>query len=73
MIDRKITLALILAIVVEAGCVFAWAGATSARLNEVESRAFALANLAERVARVEEKIDQAGQQLGRIERKLDAN
>jgi len=36
MIDRKITLALILALIVESAGVFAWAGGTAERLTEVE-------------------------------------
>lgn len=71
MIDRKITLALILALVVESAGVFAWAGAVGQRLDEVEARAETHSRLAERMARVEVQLDQANAQLARIERKLD--
>jgi len=73
MIDKKITLALILAVAVESAGVFAWAGATSERLTDVEMRMAALLGVTERMARVETKLEYASAQLTRIERKLDAN
>ncbi len=73
MIDKKITLALILAIAVESAGVFAWAGATGERLKDVEMRMAALLGVTERLARVETKLEHAGAQLTRIEQKLDAN
>lgn len=73
MIDKKITLGLLLALVVESAGVFAWAGATGERLREVEMRVGGQAAMAERLARVEVKVDQAAVQLTRIERKLEAH
>lgn len=73
MIDRKITLALILAIAVEAAGLFAWAGATGARLNDVELRMSAMLGVGERLARVEAQLEVAAVQLTRIEQKLDTN
>lgn len=72
MIDRKITYALILALIVESASVFAWAGATDTRLKEVEQRLSVQAEMAERLVRVEVRLEQAGVQLTRIERKLEA-
>lgn len=72
MIDRKITLALIFALVVESAGVFAWAGGTGERLKEVELRVARQSDAAERLARVEVKIEQAATQLSRIERKLES-
>lgn len=72
MIDRKITLALIFALVVESAGVFAWAGGTGERLKEVELRVARQSDAAERLARVEVKIEQAAMQLSRIERKLES-
>lgn len=72
MIDKKITLGLLLALAIESAGVFAWAGATGERLREVEARVSAQVGMAERLARVEVKVDQAGAALGRIERKLEA-
>lgn len=71
MIDRKITLALILALVVESAGVFACAGSTGERLKEVELRMALHADAAERLARVEVKLELAAAQLTRIERKLE--
>lgn len=71
MIDRKITLALILALIVESAGVFAWGGGTGERLKEVEQRLASHEQLAERLARVEVKLEQAATQLTRIERKVD--
>lgn len=73
MIDKKITLALILAVIVESAGVFAWVGATSERLKDAEMRVAALLGVTERIARVEAKLEHAGEQLTRIEQKLDAN
>lgn len=72
MIDRKITLALILALIVESAGVFAWAGSTSERLNELEARVSSQAVMVERLARVEVQLELANAQLKRIEQKVDA-
>jgi hypothetical protein len=70
MIDKKITWALILALTVESAGVFAWAGAAGERLREVEIRVAAQAEMAERLARVEVRLEQAAMQLDGIEEKL---
>ena len=72
MIDKKITVGVILALIVESAGVFAWAGATGERLREVEMRVGAQSQMAERLARVEVMLDLAGAQLTRIERRLGA-
>lgn len=71
MIDRKITFALLLALIVESAGVFAWAGSTGERLKEVELRVALQADASERLARVEVKLELAAAQLTRIERKLE--
>lgn len=71
MIDRKITLALILALIVESAGVFAWAGGTGERLKEVELQLVAQSEMAERLARVEVKLEVAAAQMTRIEKKLE--
>jgi hypothetical protein len=71
MIDRKITLALILALAVESAGVFAWAGSTGERLKEVELRLVSQSAIVERLARVEVKLELAAAQMTRIERKLE--
>ena len=72
MIDRKIALAQILALIVESASVFAWAGGTGERLKEVELRLVSQSALAERLARVEVKLELAAAQMTRIEQKLEA-
>ena len=72
MIDRKITYALILALIVESAGVFAWAGGTGERLKEVELRLVSQTAMAERLARVEVKLELAAAQMTRIEQKLEA-
>jgi hypothetical protein len=69
---KKITVGVILALIVESAGVFAWAGATGERLREVEVRVASQSQMAERLARVEVKLDLAGAQLTRIERKPEA-
>ena len=71
MIDKKITWALIFAIVIESAGVFAWAGSTAERLDEVELRVASLSDAAVRLARVEVTLELAAAQLDRIEAKLD--
>ena len=73
MIDKKITVGVILALIVESAGVFAWAGATGERLREVEMRVSTQSQMAERLARVEVKLDLAGAQLARIARKLEVH
>ncbi|MEQ1782669.1 MAG: hypothetical protein ABMA14_15000 [Hyphomonadaceae bacterium] len=71
MIDKKITAGVILALIVESAGVFAWEGGVSERRRDVEARVGTQAQMAERLARVEVKIDQVGAQLTRIERRLE--
>jgi hypothetical protein len=71
LIEKKMTLAVVLAAVLESAGVLIWAGAASERLKEVEVRVAAQSAMAERMARVEVRQEEAAAQLGRIERKLD--
>ena len=71
MIDKKITWALIFAIVVESASVFAWAGGIGERLKDVEMRVVTQAEMAVRLARVEVQLQLTAAQLDRIEAKLD--
>lgn len=68
MIERKLTLAVVVAIVLESAGVLMWAGAASERLKEVEVRVAAQAEMAERLARVEVHLELAAAQLDRIEK-----
>jgi hypothetical protein len=71
LIEKKLTLAVVLAAVVESAGVLIWAGAASERLKEVEVRVAAQAAMAERLARVEVHLELAAAQLNRIEKKLE--
>lgn len=70
MIERKLTLAVVVAVVLESAGVLMWAGAATERLKEVEVRVAAQAEMAERLARVEVHLEQAAAQLDRIEEKV---
>lgn len=71
MIDRKLTLAVVFAVMMESAGVLIWAGAASERLKEVELRVAAQAAMAERLARVEAHLQLQTAQLGRIEAKVE--
>jgi hypothetical protein len=71
-LEKKVTLAIVLAVAMESAGVLIWAGGASEKLREIEVRVAAQADLAERLARVEVHLELAAAQLARIERKLDA-
>lgn len=71
MIERKLTLAVVVAVILESAGVLIWAGAASERLKEVEVRVAAQAEMAERLARVEVHLELAAAQLDRIEGKVE--
>ena len=71
-VDRTISFALILAILVQTAGALLWAGAAEARLSQLEAQAAADLPVAERLARLEEQMIGARQSLTRIERRLDA-
>ena len=70
-LDRHITLALILALALQAGGVLVWVGRTAARIEEMEQRLDRQGPIAERLARLEEQAAAARASLDRIELKLD--
>jgi len=70
MVEKKLTLAVILAVVLESSGVLIWAGAASERLKEVEVRVAAQAAMSDRLARVEVHLELAAAQLNRIEKRL---
>ncbi len=71
-LDRHITLALVLALTLQAGGVLVWVGRTAARIEELEQRIDRQGPIAERLARLEEQASAARDALGRIELKLDS-
>jgi hypothetical protein len=71
MIEKKLTLAVILAVILESSGVLIWAGAASERLKEMEVRVAAQAGLSDRLARVEVRLEPAAAQLERIADRLE--
>lgn len=69
--DARITYALILAILIETAGALIWAGGAAARLDKVEAAVATQPEVAERLARMEARIDEAQRSLARIERRLD--
>jgi hypothetical protein len=70
-IDRKLTLAVVMAMGLEAASVLMWVGSANERLKEVELRVAGQSAMAERLARVEVHLQLQSAQLGRIEKKLE--
>jgi hypothetical protein len=70
--DGRVTLALILAVLLQAASIFIWAGQAQARLDALERNEQASPAVAERLARLEEQVSDARRSLARIENKLDA-
>lgn len=69
--DRRFGYALIFTIVLETAGALLWAGRAAARLDEVEQRITLQEPVAERLARLEVRADDAKAALDRIERRLD--
>jgi hypothetical protein len=70
-IDPRVTLALILALILETAGGLIWAGRAAARLEEVERAIATQPEVAERLARLEEQVGEARRSLARIEQRLD--
>jgi len=70
-IDPKVTFALILALLLQTAGGLIWAGHAVARLEKVEQAVETQPEVAERLARLEEQLDEARRALARIEQRLD--
>lgn len=70
--DRRLTIGIVLAVVLQAAGVLLWAGAATERVATLEDRVRAAQPVAERLARVEAELGAVRAQLDRIERKLEA-
>ena len=70
-LDRQVSLAVIVAVVLQAGGALLWAGQAAARIDQLEARVQAQGPLAERLARLEEQAVAARAALDRIEAKLE--
>jgi len=71
MIERKLTAAFVLALAVQTGGALMWAGAAAQRIEVLEDRVEAARPVAERLARVETKLEAVRAQLDRIENKVE--
>lgn len=71
MIEKKMSLAVLFALIVQTGGVFVWAGAATERIADLERRAEHGRPLMERLARVEAQLEVVLLQLDRIEDKVD--
>lgn len=70
-LDRRVPLALILAILIQTAGALTWAGAASERINHLERQVTDDSDLAERTARLEVQAAYMRAALARIEDKLD--
>ncbi len=70
-LDRRLTLALIATLVIQAAGAFLWAGAAAERINALELELATRRPEGQRLARVEAQLEAIRGQLDRIERKLD--
>jgi hypothetical protein len=71
MIEKRLTIGVIVAVAVQTAGALMWAGAATHRLETVESRVVAQGDTGERLARVEVRLEMVSAQLVRIERKLE--
>ena len=70
-LDRRVPLALIMAILIQTAGALTWAGAATERINQLERQVTEGGDLGERTARLEEHSVFMRAALERIERKLD--
>ncbi len=70
-LDRQISVALIVAVALQAAAALMWAGRASARIDEMQKRLDTQAPVAERLARLEEQASAARAALARIESRLE--
>ena len=70
-IDRQVTPAVILALMIQTGAALLWAGGAAERIAAVERRMDRQAGVNERLARLEANADANRLSLERIEAKLD--
>lgn len=71
-IEGKVTLALVVAVLLQAAGAMFWAGAAAERISALEAAAAGARPVAERLARLEAEVAAMRLQLDRIERRLEA-
>ncbi|MBI1261393.1 MAG: hypothetical protein GC184_06685 [Rhizobiales bacterium] len=70
-LDKRVPIAMIVAIIIQSGAGLVWAGAASERLVSLEGRSLRTDEVVERTARLEEQSHAMRASLARIEDKLD--
>ncbi|MEZ5945907.1 MAG: hypothetical protein R3C13_08375 [Hyphomonas sp.] len=71
-IEKKVTISLIMAILIQTGGALVWAGAAAQRIAAVETELHERKSISERLVRVEAQLEDVRAQLGRIERRVEA-
>ena len=71
-IEKKVTISLVVAILVQTGGALVWAGSAAERIRAVETELNDRKTVSERLARVEAELEGARDQLDRIERRMEA-
>jgi len=70
-LDKRISIAILIAIAIETAGGLLWAGATIERIDTLERHVEEVRPIAERLARVETQLEAVRAQLDRIESKLE--
>ncbi len=70
-LDKRVPVAIIIALLMQTAGALVWAGAASERLSTLEGSTQPLAQMSERTARLEEQVIYMRATLDRIEDKLD--
>ncbi|MCA8900279.1 MAG: hypothetical protein KDA53_03430 [Hyphomonas sp.] len=70
-IEKKVTISLIMAILIQTGGALVWAGSAAERITAVETELGERRSVAERLARVEAELEGVRAQLDRIERRME--
>jgi hypothetical protein len=70
-IEKKVTVGLIVAILVQTGGALVWAGSAAERIRGVETELDDRKMVTERLVRVEAQLESVSGQLNRIERRME--
>ena len=71
-LDRRVPLALIIALLIQGASGLIWAGRAAQRISHIEERAVLIHAVSERIARLEAQSAYMTSAITRIERKIDA-
>jgi len=70
-VDRRVPIAVIVTLLIQMGGALVWATQLDARVGDVERQEITSANLNEKFARLEERLDDMKQNLAAMKRQLD--